>query len=459
MKKKSIKIISIVFIFILASGLIYGIFFYFSFFQGFISINQNKLSSNLLPDENFTSKYTSKFNFNDMKVEDVPNVTLKIFNENTSKDLKIIEKSQRYYIPIDYIAKILNYSVDNTTSSIVLKNGDAIITLNETSYSSDSYSNTLRGNILNYDNNKYISISDIEEIFGLTALFDFDNKNISLLKSSVKKDSSYETNNNNGNISLIRLEDFTAGDGAGSQDTQHKFKAVADFLYSNSIKYHIAWIPRFKAPSSNIDNDLLTKNSFENAGFINLLDYLINRNAEIGLHGYTHQYGDSRSAVGTELSKKINNNEAATREVVENAIDTATALNIPYSFFESPHYKASESQKSIIEEYFQYIYEPKNYFIYTKLQKTDRNNLYIPTPLSYVKDLDPTSIIDGLKNPRPGELASLFYHATKELDFISINPNSINFDVSYSPESPLKQIVKCIEENNYITVHVTQLKN
>lgn len=234
---------------------------------------------------------------------------------------------------------------------------------------------------------------------------------------------------------------------------------MANFLSNSGIKYHIAWIPRFKAPNDNIDNDLLTVDTFENAAFINLLDYFINHGALIGLHGYTHQAGDSRSAVGTELSRKINSSEEETRAVIENAIDTATTLNIPFGFFESSHYKASSAQKSIIEEYFQYIYEPKNYLIYTKLQKTKNNNLYIPTPLSYVRDLDANPIIKKLNKPTPGLLASFFYHSTKELDFIEVDTSNNVFDVDYSIESPLQQIVKSLNENKYITTHVTELKN
>ena len=83
-----------------------------------------------------------------------------------------------------------------------------------------------------------------------------------------------------------------------------------------------------------------------------LLDYLINSGGEVGLHGYTHQSDDQRSLNGTELSRKYNSSDKETREVIENAINTSVALNIPCSFFESPHYKATLNQKKIIEEYF-----------------------------------------------------------------------------------------------------------
>ena len=187
---------------------------------------------------------------------------------------------------------------------------------------------------------------------------------------------------------------------------QMKMKAIGSFLNSNSIKYHIAWVPRFIAPSDNIDNNLLVNNNIENVGFINLLDYLINNGGMVGLHGYSHQANDTRSTVGSELTRKINNTEEDTRRVAENAINTAVSLNLPsYAFFESPHYHAVGKQKKILEEYFQYLYEPKNPLIYHKLQKTSTNNLYIPTPLSYVRDLNTDNIINGLENPRPGLLA------------------------------------------------------
>ena len=141
---------------------------------------------------------------------------------------------------------------------------------------------------------------------------------------------------------------------------QTKVKCMANLLYSQGMKFHVSWIPRFKAPADNIDNDLLTNDNITNVGFVNLLDYLINKGGEIGLHGYTHQHDDEKSGYGEELSKDVNNTDSETRAVIENGIDTASALNIPISYYESPHYFDTELQQKVIEDYFQFIYEPFN---------------------------------------------------------------------------------------------------
>ena len=58
------------------------------------------------------------------------------------------------------------------------------------------------------------------------------------------------------------------------------------------------------------------------------------------------------------MSKDVNNTIPETRAIIENGIDTASALNIPISFYESPHYRGTELQRKVIEDYFQFIYEP-----------------------------------------------------------------------------------------------------
>ena len=454
MSKKK-KIILSTLLSILSIAILYGILFYFSFFQGFVTVKDNKVQSKLLPNDDFKSSYTPKLNFKNTKEELVSDVKVNILS-NIDASIPVIKKSQRHY----YVCKTLGYNLTKSNNTFTISNSNHTITLNENSYTKGNESLYLRGNILTKNNQAFISISDIEEVFNLISVYTFENQTINIFKApqnNLQNNSSKKSSN--GKIALVRLEDFTAGEGISSETNQPKFKAMANFLSNSGIKYHIAWIPRFKAPNDNIDNDLLTVDTFENAAFINLLDYFINHGALIGLHGYTHQAGDSRSAVGTELSRKINSSEEETRAVIENAIDTATTLNIPFGFFESSHYKASSAQKSIIEEYFQYIYEPKNYLIYTKLQKTKNNNLYIPTPLSYVRDLDANPIIKKLNKPTPGLLASFFYHSTKELDFIEVDTSNNVFDVDYSIESPLQQIVKSLNENKYITTHVTELKN
>ena len=119
-------------------------------------------------------------------------------------------KAQRYYIPLNFICNKLNYTIDTSDNSILLSNNDNKISLTEDSYDKNSKTGSLRGNLINSNGTYYISISDIEELFNLIAVFDFKNNNISLLPSNISapEDSSVLYSDK---IALIRFEDFTCG--------------------------------------------------------------------------------------------------------------------------------------------------------------------------------------------------------------------------------------------------------
>ena len=261
----------------------------------------------------------------------------------------------------------------------------------------------------------------------------------------------------NSKVALVRLEDFGCGSNYSVDKNQTKIKCIANLLYSQGMKFHLSWIPRFKSPADNIDNDLLTNNNITNVGFVNLLDYLINKGAEIGLHGYTHQHDDEISGVGEEMSKEVNNTVSETRTVIENGIDTASALNIPISYYESPHYFDTELQKKVIADYFQFIYEPFDSTKNNNIYNLDGNHLFVPTPLGYVHDSDPTSIIDGLNNENPDILHSFYYHPFVELKYIDFNTNNNKLNITYDENSPLQKIVKTLKADDYTTVHIDEL--
>ena len=454
--KKKLKVYTLV----LISFSILALFFYFNCINDIPILINNNLYSSKLPSNTFKSSYNPKILFENMPTTKVRGVSLDILSEKNITDIPMILKAQRYYIPLPYICKKLDYSITPYKNSfkLIKNNSNDVIILSRNSFTTNSKEKKLRGNLLKYNNENYISISDIEEIFNLEAIFNFENQNIQLLNSTIKKIQPNPIYNKfNRPIAMIRFEDFTCGDSNFSDKNQAKVKFMADYLYENNIKFHVGWIPRFKAPSDNIDNDLLSKNNMVNVGFVNLLDYLINKNAEIGLHGYTHQHGNSRSAVGEELSKDINNNVSDTKKVVENGIDTASALNIPITFFESPHYSATELQENVINNYFQLLYEPYNDSI-NHLYKTKTNNLYVPTPLGYIdKPKDTKKLINALNNTNPEIFHSFFYHPSIEIRYIDFDTNNNSINIRYDENSPLKQIVQSLKENNYATIHISQL--
>ncbi|EKQ52862.1 MULTISPECIES: DUF2334 domain-containing protein [unclassified Clostridium] len=431
--------------------------FYYKFFDKDITVINNVVYASSLPDDNFKSSYTPKISFEDRPITKVSGVSLNILDESNITNVPMLLKSQRYYLPLDFICSKLNYKLDILDNKISISNSDNTISLTKNSYTKNSKTGSLRGNLVNIENSNYISISDIEEIFDLIAVFNFKIKNISLLNDNIKapKDSPVLYNDK---VALIRLEDFGSGGNYAVDQNQTKVKLMANLLYSQDMKFHVSWIPRFKSPTDNIDNDLLTNNSIANVGFVNLLDYLINKGAEIGLHGYTHQHGDEKSGPGNELTKDVNNTESDVRAIVENGIDTASALNIPISYFESPHYGETELQKSVIEQYFQFIYEPFNSTT-NNIYNLDDYHLFVPTPLGYVHNSDPTSIIDGLNDEDPDKLHSFYYHPYVELQYINFNTSNNKLNIIYDENSPLQKIVKTLKSDQYTTIHIDELKS
>ena len=451
---KKILLYSLLTIFII--GILYGITFYFNFFQGKTYVKDGVVNSKIKP-MNYNSIYKENTSLNDCKIQKVNDVNISILGHEIPKDTTILLRGQRYYLPLNYIKKTLGYkNLDN--NELALTNGINTIILNKKQAIINNKTYNLRGWLLDYKDNYYLSISDIEYLFSLTSVFNFKNNSIKLLKSNLDRANSKSLPLKDGPAALIRLEDFSSGGALYEDVNQTKLKALGDYLYSNKTKFHVAWVPRYKNPSENIDNNLLTDNNIHNVGFVNLIDYLINSGGEVGLHGYTHQYGNSTSLTGIELSSKFNNTEKEAREVIENGLFAANRLNIPVYFFESPHYQATRKQKKVIEEYFKYLFEPYSILYYTALKETPRGNVYIPAPLGYVKNRDTSSITSRLKNPSPNLLAALFYHPVLELEYISFNDNNNTFNWVLSKDSLMKSIVSSLNENGYSTIHVTDIK-
>ncbi|EKQ53561.1 MULTISPECIES: DUF2334 domain-containing protein [unclassified Clostridium] len=443
---------------ILSLSLIYQILSYFNFFRKNITIINKTLYSNLLPEDNFKSIYTPKIKFADRAVTKISGIRLDILNETNITNVPMLLKAQRYYVPLSFICAKLNYTLDTSNNSISISNNSNTISLTETSYEKNSKTGSLRGNLISSSGNYYISISDIEELFDLIAVFDFQNKKISLLPNDVKapEESSILYSDK---VALIRFEDFGCGYSNIVDKNQTKVKIMTNLLYSNGMKFHVSWIPRFVVPSANFDNDLLTNDNITNVGFVNLLDYILNKGGEIGLHGYTHQSGNDASGNGEEMSKDVNSTEAETRAVIEKGIDTASALNLPMSYYESPHYRDTVDQKKIISEYFQFVYEPYDYSKSKNIYKPDNSHLFVPTPLSRISDpsKDTETIINKLNDNDPDILNSFYYHPSIEINYINFNIDGNKLNVTYDVTSPLQQIVKALKDDDYTTLHIDEL--
>lgn len=423
---------------------------FFSFFQGWVKVKNGKIISNVLPKNLYFSPYVPKLSFECSKFSKDSNIKICISGKLLDLDNQVYLKSQRYYLPIDKISYYLNNNLKINDSSIEINNITSI-QKNDNSFKLGDKTLYLRGKILTIDSIPYLSISDIEKIFNLRAFFYYNDNLINFVPKS--KPSSIYNKSLNGPCALIRLEDFGASPYITAEENIVKMKVIGDFLEENNIKFHVAWVPRYVCPEKSIDNDLLHVNKLQNIAFINIMDNLIFQGASIGLHGYTHQFGNEESFSGTEFSRNRNSDLKSTRSIIETAINTANTLNIPLDFFESPHYKATKSQLDIASNYFQYIYQPYSMFRFNTL-KIAQNTIYIPTPLGYVKDLNTKPLIKRLIHPLPYELSSFYYHPTKEFDFIDITYNDKDLSINYSTDSPLHEIIYALKSHGYVTSYI-----
>lgn len=417
-----------------------------------INLDKVLINSNI-DNKNYNLKYSlveESTNNSIDKVDKIEDINI-FFNGKLIKlENYIYENKQRYYIEIEEALKIFSES-EKLTDNNIIKIDNISLNLNEEKFSKNNTKYTLRGNLLEIDGKDYISINDLEFIFNLRSKWNYEEKEVFLFneKEVFKETIKVEKNDK---LSFIRLEDVTARGLHGSSLNIEKLKVIADYLYSQEIYFHIAWIPRFKDPSKSIDNDLLNNKSLANVQFINMLDSLIYKGGIIGLHGYTHQSGEDISGIGSELTRFINTKDEEVREIVESGIKTAKSLNIPIDFFETPHYHGSRNQQRIIEEYFDVIYEPytgywnKNPLISLSNNKT----VYMPTQLSYVKDNYGEILVKKIHNNK-SYMASLFIHPWKETSFINFEEIDENGYVKYTYEenTPIKNITKALKDNGY----------
>ncbi|GFP76963.1 DUF2334 domain-containing protein [Clostridium fungisolvens] len=370
------------------------------------------------------------------------------------KSLKFIDPIyrdiNRYFLPfLEFIKQIKGkFNITRDKINIRFKHKSPIYI----NYKTDNYKFTVINYIL------YLSLFDICTILNAKSSWDYNSESISLYWN---KDKSEIYTIPSGKVALIRFEDVTAGDEYLSSDNLEKFRVIADFMFSAGVPFHIAWIPRFVDPPNSIDNDISKHYSLTNANFLFTIEYLLNRGGQIGLHGYTHQYGYEVSAEGTEFNEERNNDEKCIRKRVEAAINTAKKLELPFKFFESPHYAATEFQQSIFEQYFGIIYEDCVGIWGDKIVKSPRNHrtLYIPTPLSYVEGKDGTEkMLDRINNLDEETLASLFYHPYKDFEYITLKNSTNGYPLSeYSESSPLHQIVKALFDKKYSFSKITSL--
>ncbi len=396
-----------------------------------------------------------KLEFEEDKLKDDLSYKVDFYLGKQKLDFKKPMKSKfnRYYFSVTDFSKTIGQTILINNDFIKFGNKTKLDIHNKTYYK-NGQTLKLRGDMVKEKGDYYISFNDLCEILNLRTHWDYDKSSIIINKINDKKTEKNNSVKNDEEVkkAYIRFEDFTSGEIYDRATNLEKIRVIADYMKSENNIFHVAWVPRYVNSEKGIDNDLAENEVMKNAHFIFTMDYLINRNAVIGIHGYTHQYGDAPSIIGSEFGEKGYNQEEQIRERVQQAIINATKLNIPYKFWETPHYRTTKEQQAIFEEYFSYLYEPYIGVYNKNIITSKRNGLtkYIPTPLSYVKDKDVQTMLNSMENKGEKDAMSLFYHPSKEFDYIDVQVDDRgNINYLYSEDSILKKIVSYADKKGY----------
>lgn len=391
-------------------------------------------------------------------------------NRDLSLHMPIYHNVNRYYLPITEILQTIGgtQTLQANTLSLTLNGKTQTLNLQDNTYSQEGRSVPLKSKALAEGDIVYLSLFDLHKLFNLKIDWDVPHKTLSLYYDRDKSERLAPAAT--GKPALIRLEDISASHFYALPQSLEKLRIVSDYLYQEHIPFHVAWVPRYidPRPAYKTDVDISEQYSMDNANFVYTLDYMLDRDGLIGLHGYTHQYGNSESIAGLEFhtsnpgGKEIPTTDEYALERINAAKKAAEKLGIPYTFFEAPHYAMYGNQLKVAENNFDYIYEyyPGAPNQITVKKNVGRTTKYIPTPLDYVdgkKDTD--RMLQKIRSLKPGVLASFFYHPYIDFDSITLAKETDGYPTyTYAPDSVLHRLLKAFREQGYHFEKITDLK-
>jgi hypothetical protein len=241
---------------------------------------------------------------------------------------------------------------------------------------------------------------------------------------------------------MIRLEDVGPGGEYNSLEALGKLRTVMEYIESEHIPYHVTVIPRRinagadgsweERGMDDPDPDSVVK------AFNKLLQASEQRGAILGMHGYTHQYGDSvraddgqDSGTGAEFDvdgAPETRKETYAAERIENSLAAFEKAGFQPAFWESPHYQDTRKQEKVFRSYMGILYQPdvfslrslKDINVYDTMNTYGKNSLgsvYIPAPYSYITDGESVDRILSKASDDDG-LASFYFHPFLEFPYL-----------------------------------------
>ncbi|MDI3256627.1 MAG: DUF2334 domain-containing protein [Kyrpidia sp.] len=240
-------------------------------------------------------------------------------------------------------------------------------------------------------------------------------------------------------VALLRLEDVSAGPPYHSPDDLGRLRAVLEFLRAERVPYQITVVPRYVGADDSGRPTIYDITSPDASAFVHLLRWACANGAVVGMHGYTHQFGqpdwrhpETITTIGREFDvpgqPETRSPEYAAGRMADSVRSFAAAGLAP-GFWETPHYAATVQQEQAFQDQFGLLYEPDRTHLRSLKDvvpldgaagRGTRGAVYVPTPLGYVRSDQPetsvrriltkASVFDGL--------GSLYYHPVLEFSFL-----------------------------------------
>ncbi|HYK72983.1 MAG TPA: DUF2334 domain-containing protein, partial [Pseudoneobacillus sp.] len=241
---------------------------------------------------------------------------------------------------------------------------------------------------------------------------------------------------------MIRLEDVGTGGEYNSLEGLGKLRAVLEYIESEHMPFHVAVIPRRMSMGA---DGVWSERGIDDPNpdqvvraFVKLLKEAEQRGGVLGMHGYSHQYGDSvkaddsqNSGTGAEFNvdgapETKENSYAAER--ITNSLNAFSRVGLQPAFWESPHYKNTREQEKVFRSYVGILYQPdlyslrsfKDLNVYDTINTYGQDSLgsiYVPAPYSYVTDGKSVDRILS-KAAQGNGLASLYFHPFLEFPYL-----------------------------------------
>lgn len=255
-----------------------------------------------------------------------------------------------------------------------------------------------------------------------------------------KQVSSYfEPTTANGKYVLLRLEDVGPGGFYGTPEGLGKLRAVFDYLGEQNIPYHITVVSRWKTYQENkgwVEAGIDTPTPLTES-FVKILKQAQSSNAVLGMHGYSHQFGDTVRSDGQHNSgfanefkikgEPVTETKEYAAERIEKSLNAFEKNGLFPAFWESPHYHSTLEQQKVFRSYMGIIYEP-NWFelrslkdiVYSEEENQWKQQslgaVYVPAPLKYVVgEQSIGEILTKLKENK--SLGSMYFHPFLEFDY------------------------------------------